>query len=720
MKKFLSILLTFALLTTLIPTVMVSAAEDNTITLPVTEDAPITFENRYLGESASYGGYAGGDNEYCWVRTAPGTARSYLVSKVDLSGLSEKLGTDKTVTKVEFFSYLVGDYTGGSYAVTNSINFYPASSNWDESTITYNKWVSDGYVPSIANTDTEYAVIDTNAIPVSVNRTFSAVATGATPVLTSYDITDVFKRAMSSGIKSDSQFSFFTALSSSQAYGYILFAMSEYANEAYRPYIKLTLGDIPTLNVSKKKLPETASDDFSLKFSNNIASAKVTVNGASIADEDITIDADTLSFDYDYTAFSTYNTEVEVTDIYGQTFSKRYNFTTGNEKITGYANGTASYLISTSGTAAFSNTKKYGYVNPEDGSYGTVLYVVTMPETADGSYFDDFKFNFYLDYPSSDNRARMNLYKYYLPENTEITSLKWENISSFRTAENELTDNLSFIESKSFSLDITDYAQEVADKGNSTLYILADSDKNGSSSYYGCGGSKSANISYAISGATLLAVADKDISVAGTALKNAEITLATKVSESFLDSVALVDESGNAVTDAKFSLGTEAGTIALDSEVSLEAGKTYSIVIKAGATDELGNTLASDLTVQTFTASGNFTSSDAKILDDTFDTENGDFAQAEAKTSVSAGDSVMAVVDVNNNEASAKSLIIIIASYDADGKLSEVSIKPVSATNGAYASNAITIASTDKLVKAFAWDAATKMPVSAQTIIEVK
>ena len=327
MKKILSVLLCISMLATLMPTMFASAAGEDIITLPVTEDAPLTLEDKYLGSSTGYGAYQGGDDEYAWLRTSPGSERSYLVSKVALSGLAEKLGTDKVVSKVEYCTYLVGDHPDGSYAVSNSINFYSASAGWDESTITLGSWISEGFSPAIADKNGYMCEID--AVPdATIAYSFPAVSEGATPVLATFDITAAFEKAMADGIAPDSQFSFIAAFSLG-GYVYPLFALSEYNNPAYRPYIRLTIENIPPLTVTTKVEPVNPSDRFEFTFSNKLSSANIWVNDSKISESDILILGPGLVFDYDYAPCATYDVKVEATDVFGQKYTKSFNFTTG-------------------------------------------------------------------------------------------------------------------------------------------------------------------------------------------------------------------------------------------------------------------------------------------------------------------------------------------------------------------------------------------------------
>lgn len=601
MKKLLSILLTITLLATLVPTVFVSAAGEETLNFPITEDATITFANSYMGASTSYGGYNGGEDISYQLRTVAGTtSKEYAVHKAALTGLSAALGTTKAVTKVEFCTYIVGERidsnTYGSYSMSNTMNVYHAYSGWSESTITYKTWKDQAYSPVITNPGSDYGIIDSSVTPATTSYNFPAVAYGGTPQLATFDVTSAFNKALAAGIKADTEFAFLTALGElSKNYSYVLFASSEYTNASYRPYIKVTLDDIPPLKMESKVEPVNPSDKFELTFSNNISAATIKVNGSNVSEANIDISGTDVTFDYSYAPFATYDVDVEVTDSFGQKFAKAYNFTTSNEVVSGTLALNGMYQTTHSGTT--SKTKGYGYTytdDPAGANYNSntlILWDILIPASIGGT-IESYTLDFEIDYPKNiDNSSRMRLYEGTIPTGKAIPAVVWTDIKDCRSDGNRLA-NLTYNGGSAYTLDITDYANRAYKNGISSIYVIADSIVGGSTNY------KKPTASYSINSNPTLDISAKDIVLSGNTLTKAGFSLNTTLPASFAQSVELVDENGLKVDSAAFSC--EGSDVEINSAISLESDTAYSLVIRAGAEDNNGNQFTSDCVVQSF------------------------------------------------------------------------------------------------------------------------
>ncbi len=600
MKKLLSILLTITLLATLLPTVFVSAAGEETLNFPITEDASITFSNNYMGIKPSYGAYSGGEDSSYYLRTVAGTtSKEYAVHKAALTGLSAALGTTKAVTKVEFCTYIVGeridDNRDGSYSMSNTMNIYPAYSGWSESTITYNTWKNEAYSPVITNPGSDYGIIDSSVTPATTSYSFPAVAYDGTPQAATFDVTSAFNKALASGIKADSEFAFLTALGELTTYGYVIFASSEYTNASYRPYIKVTLGDIPPLKMESKTDPVNPSDNFELIFSNNISAATVKVNGSNVSEADIDIFGTDVTFDYSYAPFTTYDVDVEVTDSFGQKFAKAYNFTTSNEVVSGTLALNGMYQTKHTGTASV--TKGYGYTYTDDpagtnyNSNTLILWDISIPASIGGTV-ESYTLDFELDYPTNtDNSSRMRLYEGTVPTGKAITEVVWSDIKDCRSDGTRLAD-LTYNGGSAYTLDITDYANRAYKNGISSIYVIADSLVGGSTNY------KKPTASYSINSNPTLDISAKDIVLSGTTLTKAGFSLNTTLPASFAQSVELVDENDLKVDSAAFSC--DGSDVEIDSAITLTPDTAYSLVIRAGAADTNGNEFTSDFVVQSF------------------------------------------------------------------------------------------------------------------------
>lgn len=724
MRKLISLLLTLALLATLVPIVFVNAADSNTIIMSVTEDTFLSASNDF---NAGYGCGAYAAQPY--LRMGDGAvsaaANKYALFKTSFSDISIEEG--KTVTKAELIVNRVYDTLINNTAASIPVNFYNTTASWTSETYMQewdNAMSGKGFLPNIPWGDNiiGYGVID--AAPDAVqNVTFPAVNAATVSSQLSFDITPVFKKAFPDGIpKSDSVLSVLAELDNNSLNYHLSLASLEYVDSSLRPYLKLTIGDIPELMVESKTEPYNPADYFEISFSNNITSASVSVNGTPVSDIDIKLTGTTLNFNYEYAPFATYDVTVDVTDVFGQKFTKTYNFTTGNaiDRTVNKAVEFHKYAITGTNDAVKKAEWLYYAAGDTTGSNQCMVIKVKMPDLSNG-ILENATLRFTNDYKQMYIHC-YRLCKYIPHSDSVLSSFSYTELEDFfvngeRAGTVELEKDIDGTK-RTLKADVTDYILEcISESSNEYAYFVlasvGSSQKvTGSDTYY-------PTIEYKINSSPSLDISDKNISLAGCTLNAVEFVINTTLTSSFADSVELVDKDGLAVDSAAFSC--DGSKVTLDSEVALRPNTEYSIIIKSGAADINGNTLAKDLTVQTFTtAADDFGASGIKILSDSFDTETGSFEEAASASSASVGDTVKAVLKVVNNESNAKSLFIVIASYDAYGNISGLSIASANAATGVYASGSITASSADKLVKAFALDGTTFAPISTVNSIKVK
>lgn len=336
MKKIISLILSIAMLATLMPTMFAGAADTvETVTVGITEDT-FLYPNNNSSVPGGYGEEVYGDVTELQLADCKNAAADnrHILMKAPLSSLS--LDSNQAITKVELVINRV--YNSGLHNSLNysNLNVYNTSSDWSESTTCLNHWndtktdVYQGHLPSIYYDSTVKKYMAIDATP-------DAIYSGALPKVEeanpyaqiTLDVTSVFKKAFPSGqIGTDSELSMLIEWNYNDAYQVMAVASSEHATEVIRPKLVFTIDTIPTLELSSVKLPEMVDDDFTINLSNNINSAVVNVNSIPIDASALTINGATLKLDYEYQGLTEYDVSVDITDIYGQKFTQTYNFTT--------------------------------------------------------------------------------------------------------------------------------------------------------------------------------------------------------------------------------------------------------------------------------------------------------------------------------------------------------------------------------------------------------
>ncbi|MBE7051873.1 MAG: hypothetical protein E7395_04810 [Ruminococcaceae bacterium] len=495
------------------------------------------------------------------------------------------------------------------------MNIYPAYSGWSESTITYNTWASNQYSPVMSG----YAIIDPNAVADTSSVRFPAVAYGGRPRPMTFDVTSAFKKATASGINDDTEFAFLTALGEvSGSYAYVIFASSEYTNASYRPYIKVTIEDIPTLELKSKTEPVYPSDKFELTFSNDISDATIKVNGSKVSETDIDISGTDLTFDYDYAPFKTYDVEVEVTDAFGQKFAKMYNFTIDAKMLNEQGLISAAYFVSNEYSQLLTGRGMSIY----SPSLHAIIYRAPLPTLTGIEKLDSFEFKFWLAPPKNvDKSSKITVYQCATDDLGDLSVLKLSDVSEYIDSqyelghpsfdehvawnENDLANYDAYV-SSAYRINATQYAQQLIDAGKSDIYFIVTATE--TLQFMGDNNYMESDISAVCKTAVYSVInsnpsfdiSAKDIVLSGNTLSKAAFSLKTNLPASFASNIELVDENGTKVDSASFSC--DGGDVEINSAVTLESGSAYSLVIKAGAQDSYGNELASDLVVQSFVA----------------------------------------------------------------------------------------------------------------------
>jgi len=241
---------------------------------PVAQDTMLTARKVWgTTTSAGWGGNICGNLEHITLCSRTGdTAREIGVLKTGvLTGIKEQLDSGKTIDKVELLAYLAP----GSLAINTSTRFFPASSEWDESTINLMDWDTAAYQPKLSWADNGgggKGEIDSAAVPTdTIPYNYPKVESGYVPV--TYNITNTFNKAFEAGMTDDSVFSFMMAQAeNSSTYNYVFLASSETAN--YAPVIKVTFKE------KTVAVPKIVSEDFDAETGDFSTATEV---GATIA-----------------------------------------------------------------------------------------------------------------------------------------------------------------------------------------------------------------------------------------------------------------------------------------------------------------------------------------------------------------------------------------------------------------------------------------------------
>jgi len=337
MKKMLSLVLTAALLFTIVPNVLAGAGDavestgSDTCIFPIAYDSVLSGNNDSTMPNNKYGDDIWGSMEYIRLtgRTRNSARAIGILKTGELTGLKDKLDSGKMVDKVELVAYLIP----GSLNINTSMRFFPASSDWPEETITMLSWCDGSYQPKLVFSDTDgtaFGAFEQDAVPTdTISGSYPKVETGYE--LVTYDITNTFNEALKAGVTNASVFSFMMVpAETTSTYNYIWLASKDHTNSDIRPYLKITLADKPAMTVDSVTFPETEEESFTLTISNNIKSAEVKVNGETLGDDAFEISGKELVVEDIWRRLTTYKVEVDATDIYDQTMPKQtYYFTIG-------------------------------------------------------------------------------------------------------------------------------------------------------------------------------------------------------------------------------------------------------------------------------------------------------------------------------------------------------------------------------------------------------
>lgn len=370
MKKFITLILSIALLATLMPTTMFVNAAQETVKVLVTDDTCLYAGNNFgVNLPGGYGEEIHGDLDWMGFASGEGTTScAHILLKANLGNISVPEG--KAITKVELCitAFPKEGYVSSGIFSGSNCYLYNTTTNWSESTTYMNQWRDeDTFSPKIIfDGISVFGKID--AAPDAVVSYPKNQVTDYTPI--TMDVTPLFKKAFPDGtLESDSEFSVMASLGSSSYWRTaVVSSENTTVDSGYLPYFNVTIEEIPAISETSVTLPEMVTDNFSLTISNKIDTASVTVNDVSVEESAISVRDNTVTFDYSYDELTEYNVSVDIKDIYGQKFTKSYIFVTRD--INGAdASGVIKAYISedTSLVAQSVGSAKYGkYVSGSD------------------------------------------------------------------------------------------------------------------------------------------------------------------------------------------------------------------------------------------------------------------------------------------------------------------------------------------------------------------
>lgn len=739
MKKIISLILTMAFLATFIPA-MLASAESETVTVDITES--VTLGADYYD---GYGGKVFGETEKIYIGSAKDSARAdyrkFLLVKAPLASVAEKLTTGKTVTKVEL---IMTRTTGGGHttAKAGTFSFYNASTSWDPATTVLKDWDT-----SVSGNTALYPEINININEgvgsVDVDATADATTTMTVPAVSAssnatltLDITGVYKAAFPSNNVDESSFiSILGRWDVANTYHLMDIISSTYTADAtLRPKLRFTIDDIPALTETSSTLPEVPSDDFALTVTNSIKTATVKINDEDVESSAYTISGDTLTLDnYQLAPFKKYKVDVVIEDYFNQKITKTYNFETSYDATCSevfasearYISATENKAPGTNGTSVY-NATEYA-----------VAYRVALPSVPEGGYLESFKFSCWA-WPAGgcpDYSKYVKMYE--LSTDSALETLTLADISEILSDGNVINPTVSdkthvwysgaseadkpLYTLRRYTVDATAYANRCLAEGNTSIVILATCEYTlklmGVSVDSTVDGICHPTGTSIVNESPSITVSGKDILPAGTSLKKADITFITRFPASVTDYLELrTSNDKTKVQGITFTYDEAAGTLGIAEPVTgLLENTEYELVLKAGAQDNFGNSVTEDMVLQKFTTTVDFAVNELKILEDSFAVGTDDFDSAATLDTAEENEQIKAVCEIVNN-AQAKNVFVIIVSYkDSDkSEISDVAFTGVTAEPGedVYASEAITIASDTKYVKAFVWDGATFAPLT--------
>ena len=339
MKKLLSLIMTVAMVISLVPSVITNAEEISSETVRVSVTADVALDG---SSTTSYGKTNLGDQTAMFFnRSKADQAWSApLLFKTDFSNLN--LDEGQVIEKVEFCMYSIAEGSKNS-GFTGYVDIYTASTEWEELSTVLLDWCDDkndtGNVkyPDIIskNPDDLYWWDITTAPDASVSTQFVSFSGSDTaPKLITLDITNAFKSAYPSGVvQSDDEFSWMTAIRKDGGYRYATIASKEHNDSAVHPYLKITVGNKPTMYVTEYETPINAQSMFALSTSNAIDTYSVSVNGVPVV-SGVSVNGTDISVDYPWVIGEEYTVVVNATDTFGQSSPEStYTFTVADSYV---------------------------------------------------------------------------------------------------------------------------------------------------------------------------------------------------------------------------------------------------------------------------------------------------------------------------------------------------------------------------------------------------
>ena len=719
-KSILSLLLVAALLFTMCPAILAEGVE-NTVLTPVGDfytsggaANPQKLEFVRLMKATSY--YTGSEETPHFGKLNIGCF-SY-----DISDVYSKLeaNTGYVVKSVKFKPY--GKYYKAS-ALDIDLDFALIKNQWDEATVTSANInagllfpAQSGYGPTFSG---QWGTPD-----YTVKASFAArnsAGTLASYAQDEYDITSLFRKHVNGTTEENKNFFSFAiemvvaAGSGSPEYDIASNEDTTYGGAELEIEYEYLAEMTP---VKDAVIPVAPSDDFEISFNNSIDSASVKVNEVEF---DATIDDTKLIVDYDFNQLTDYTVEVEVSDAYGSVYTNTYNFSVGRDLTTttidmNKNNGNfhdAAYFEEGKATEHSLNAaRNVWYKYNETSADSFVMYRMALPSVPQGSYLEKAIFNYTVNGMSAP-ADRWRIFKF-PGETWQIDMDNWKNGNVTQYDENVTAIIDNYEEYKAgdcigssaypgsseqwiYSADITDYANECIEAGQSYCYIGVTAEKVTTKIRVHYSQSIQ-NVDYTIANQPVVEFANINSKVSGDTLSEFSFDVYTSFDKStLLNAISIVDENNNIIEDAKFNYS--AGKVSIADVVKLEEEMTYRVVIAENTEDKFGNKVtAENNVVYEFETGKNYVVSDFALTD-------------AGGAPVSAIGNVKASAKVTNNSASDAEVYIIVASYNIDDvsegvKLDSVKLCPftVEASKSLDIETEVVDATGCDKVKAFLWN----------------
>ncbi len=656
----------------------------------------------------------------------------------DISGVYAQLEANKgyVVKSVKFKPY--AKYYKAS-ASDMDLDFVLIKNQWDEATVTSANInagllfpAQSGYGPTFSG---QWGTPD-----YTVKSTFAArnsAGTLASYAQDVYDITPLFRKHVNGTSEENKNFfSFAMEMVVAAGSGSPEYDMASNEDVTYGgAALEFEYEYLAEMTPAKDAIiPVAASDDFELTFNNPIKSASVKVNGV---EAEASIDDTKLVVDYAFNQLTDYTIEIEVSDAYDSVYSNTYSFRIGRDLTTttiemnkngGNFHDAAYFEEGKATEHSLNAAKNVWYKYNETSADSFVMYRMALPTVPEGSYLEKAIFNYTVNGMGAP-ADRWRIFKF-PGEAWQIDMDNWKsgNVTQYDENVAAIIDNYEEYKAGDcigssgypgnseqwiYSADITEYANECIEAGQSYLYIGVTAEKVTTKVrvHYA---SSVQNIDYTIANQPVVEFANIASKVNGSTLSELSFDVYTAFDKStLLEAISIVDENNKPVEGASFNYS--AGKVSIADAVKLEEEKTYRVVIAENTEDKFGNKVTVEKSVvYEFETGIDYVVSDFALSD-----ANGDSLSALGEAKASA--------TVTNNTASDAVVYIAVASYKSDDNfetvtLDSVKLCPFTVTAGVPQDieTEVIDASEAALVKAFLWSEDGIRPLDAAQIFPIQ